>query len=143
MASALLDHHEVFSGLELLSAWIEGQMAYKGLPGLSLAVIHDQDLVWARGFGWADVERKAPATAETLYRVASITKAFTATAVLQLRDAGKLRLDDRVSDVLPWFKPATAHHDAPPITVEHLITHTAGLPRESPFPYWSDAGLAS
>src|SRR5437868_8175997 len=99
MASALLDHHDVRSGLELLSSWIEGQMAYKGLPGLSFAVVHDQELVWARGFGWADVERRVPATADTLYRVASITKLFTATAILQLRDAGKLRLDDRVGDV--------------------------------------------
>src|SRR5581483_12498561 len=101
MASALLDHHEVRSGLDLLSAWIEGQMAYKGLPGVSIAVVHDQDLVWARGFGWADIQRAVPATPDTLYRVASITKLFTATAILQLRDAGKLRLDDRVADVLP------------------------------------------
>lgn len=141
MASALLDHHEVRSGLELLSAWIEGQMAYKGLPGVSFAVVHDQELVWARGFGWADVERKVPASAETLYRVASITKPFTATAILQLRDAGKVRLDDRVQDVLPWFKPAPAPADTSPITIRHLITHTSGLPREAPFPYWSEAAF--
>lgn len=143
MASALLDHHEVRSGLELLSAWIEGQMAYRGLPGVSFAIVHDQELVWARGFGWADVERRVPATGDTLYPVASITKPFTATAILQLRDAGKLRLDDPVRDVLPWFIPPTASSDAPPITIRHLITHTAGLPREAPFPYWSDKGFPS
>jgi D-alanyl-D-alanine carboxypeptidase len=143
MASALLDHQEVRSGIDLLSAWIEGQMAYRGLPGLSFAVVHDQELVWSRGFGWADVERRVPATAETLYRVASITKTFTATAILQLRDAGKLALDDRVRDILPWFTPSTARPDAPPITVRHLITHTAGLPRESPFPYWSEVTFPS
>lgn len=143
MASALLDHDEVRSGLDLLSAWIEGQMAYKGLPGVSFAVVHDQELVWARGFGWADVERTIPATPDTLYRVASITKTFTATAILQLRDAGKLRLDDAVADVLPWFKPAPANSDASPITIRHLITHTSGLPREAPFPYWSEAVFPS
>ncbi len=143
MASTLLDHHEVRSGIDLLSAWIEGQMAYKGLPGLSFAIVHDQDLVWARGFGWADLDRRVPATAETLYRVASITKPFTATAILQLRDAGKLGLDDRVRDILPWFTPSLPSPDAPPITVRHLITHTAGLPRESPFPYWTDQAFPS
>ena len=143
MAPTLLDHQEVRSGLDLLSAWIEGQMAYRGLPGMSLAVVHDQELVWARGFGWADVERQVPATPETLYRVASITKTFTATAILQLRDTGKLGLDDRVRDILPWFTPATPQPDAPPITIRHLITHTAGLPRESPFPYWSEVAFPS
>ena len=143
MASALLDHPEVRSGLELLSAWIEGQMAYRGLPGVSFALVHDQELVWARGFGWADVQRKVPATADTLYRVASITKLFTATAILQLSDAGKLRLDDPVRDVLPWFTPSTAPGEDSPITIRHLITHTSGLPREAPFPYWSEAVFPS
>src|SRR5215208_2700212 len=143
MPSALLDHDEVRSGLELLSAWIEGQMAYRGLPGVSFAVVHDQELVWARGFGWANLERKVPASADTLYRVASITKPFTATAILQLRDAGKLHLDDRVQDVLPWFTPAPAADDGAPITIRHLITHTSGLPREAPFPYWSEAVFPS
>jgi CubicO group peptidase (beta-lactamase class C family) len=143
MASALLDDHGVRSGLELLSAWIEGQMAYRGLPGVSFAVVHDQELVWARGFGWADVERKVPATADTLYRVASISKPFTATALLQLRDAGKLRLDDPVAEVLPWFKPSPADGDASPITIRHLITHTSGLPRDAPFPYWSEGAFPS
>jgi D-alanyl-D-alanine carboxypeptidase len=143
MASTLLDHEEVRSGIKLLSSWIEGQMAYKGLPGVSFAVVHDQELVWARGFGWADVERKIPAAPETLFRVASITKTFTATAILQLRDAGKLRLDDAVGDILPWFKPLPAEGEALPITVRHLITHTSGLPREAPFPYWSEAVFPS
>jgi D-alanyl-D-alanine carboxypeptidase len=139
MVSALMDHPEVRSGVELLSAWIEGQMAYKGLPGLSFAIVHDQELVWARGFGWADVQGRVRATAETLYRVASITKLFTATALLQLRDAGKLRLDDRVADILPWFEPRPGPDETSPITIRHLITHTSGLPREAPFPYWSEA----
>lgn len=143
MASPVLDHPDVRSSLELLAAWIEAQMAYRGIPGLSIAVVHDQDVVWAKGFGWADRDRKIPATPQTLYRVASITKLFTATAILQLRDAGKLRLDDPVRDHLPWFAPTTTHADAPPITIRHLITHTAGLPREAAFPYWTDGNFPS
>ena len=138
MAPSLLDHHDVRSSFDLLAAWIEAQVAYRGWPGLSVAVVHDQEVIWSRGFGWADVERRIPATAETLYRVASITKTFTATAIMQLRDAGKLRLDDAVRDHLPWFTPPTSHADAPPITLRHILTHTTGLAREAPFPYWTE-----
>jgi hypothetical protein len=83
----------VRSALDLLSAWIESQMAYAGLPGLSIGVVHDQALIWSAGFGKARLEPSRPATADTLYRIASITKLFTSTAVLQLRDAGTLRLN--------------------------------------------------
>src|SRR5438093_11633096 len=97
------------SSFDVLSAWIEAQVAYRGWPGLSIAVVHDQEILWSRGFGWADLERRAPATADTLYRVASITKTFTATAIMQLRDAGTLRLDDPVREYLPSFAPPTSH----------------------------------
>jgi CubicO group peptidase (beta-lactamase class C family) len=94
--------------------------------------------VWAQGFGYADVARQIPATPQTIYRIASITKLFTATAVLQLRDAGKLQLDDPIHKHLPWFTIQNEYEDAPTITIRHLLTHTAGLPREAKFPYWTD-----
>ena len=128
---------------DLLSAWIEAQIATRGWPGVAIGVVHDQELVWKRGFGWADVGRRVPATPGTRYRVASITKTFTATAIMQLRDAGKLRLDDEVHHHLPWFTPRNTHDDAAPITIQHLLTHTAGLPREAAFPYWTDGAFPS
>jgi CubicO group peptidase (beta-lactamase class C family) len=67
-----------------------------------------------------------------------VTKLFTATAIMQLRDAGRLRLDDPVVHYLPWFTIRTRDADAPPITIRHLLTHTAGLPREAAFPYSTD-----
>ena len=67
-------------------------MAYADFPGVSVGIVHDQELVWAAGFGRADVERGRPATADT------------STAILQLRDAGKLRLDDPLDAHLPWFR---------------------------------------
>src|SRR5262249_32955346 len=93
--------------------------------GLSIGVVHDQALVWERGFGWASVERKAAAAPETLYRIASITKLFTATAILQLRDAGKLGLDEPLAARLPWFGLKGAEPGAPTITIRHLLTHTS------------------
>ena len=132
----------VRSALDLLTAWVEAKHAYGGAPGTapaaSLGIVHDQRLIWARGFGFADVERQTPATPVTLYRVASISKLFTATAVMQLRDAGRVRLDEPVTAYLPWFAVKSEHTGAPPVTVRHLVSHTSGLPREAASPYWID-----
>ena len=70
-------------------------------------------------------------TAETKFRMASHSKLFTATAIMQLREQGKLRLDDPVVQYLPWFKVKPAEPDDPPITIEELLTHRSGLPREA------------
>ncbi|MBE2223597.1 MAG: beta-lactamase family protein [Anaerolineae bacterium] len=142
-AAELAAEPTISSNIDLLSAWIEAQMAYRNQPGLSVAVVYDQELVWAAGFGQANVAQQLPATPQTIYRIASITKLFTATAVLQLRDAGKLQLDDPVGKHLPWFNIQNPFADAPPITLRHLLTHTAGLPRESAFPYWNDSNFPS
>jgi CubicO group peptidase (beta-lactamase class C family) len=133
---ALRENPEVAAGIRLFEAWMNEQMAYRGLPGIAAGVVYDQELVWARGFGYADVDRRTPAKPDTIFRMASHTKMFTATAIMQLRDAGKLRLDDPVSKYLPWFRIQPAAEDDPPITIEHLLTHGSGLPREAKGPYW-------
>lgn len=138
MAKDLAAHPDVAANLDLFCAWTEARMAYRGLPGLSAGVVYDQQLVWSRGFGWADVEAEHPAAADTIYRIASITKTFTAVAVLQLRDEGRLQLDDPVEKHLPYFRLKNPHKDTPEITIRHLLTHSAGLPREGDFPYWSE-----
>jgi D-alanyl-D-alanine carboxypeptidase len=135
---SLVTEPGVRASLDLLGAWIEAQMAYSGLPGLSIGIVHDQTLVWAAGFGHAGLEPARPATPDTLYRIASITKLFTSTAIMQLRDAGKLRLDDPLALHLPWFRIGGTDAGAPEITLRHLLTHTAGLPREAGFPYWTE-----
>jgi len=128
----------VREAIGILDAWIETQTAYRQVPGLTIGIVHDQELVWAKGYGFADPERKIPATPSTVFRIASISKLFTSIAIMRLRDEGKLRLDDPVSAYLPWFDIRQAFPDSPPITIEHLLTHTSGLPREAPFPYWTD-----
>ena len=143
MTTSLATNPSVRSAIGLLEAWLESQLAYRGWPGLSIGIVHDQELIWARGFGHASLERSERATPDTLYRIASITKLFTSTAILQLRDAGKLRLSDPLTQHLPWFKIGEAYPDAPPITIEHLLTHTAGLPRELGFPYWTTSDFPS
>ena len=134
----LLSFPGVDSNIRLLEAWIESLVAYKNLPGLSIGIVCDQDLIWARGFGFSDPEAQVPASPKTLYRIASITKLFTSTAIMQLRDAGKLNLDDPVSKHLSWYNIRDRFPDSPKTTIRHLLTHTSGLPREAAFPYWID-----
>ena len=130
-ASRLDAHPDVQAAQRLFTAWIEGQILERGLPGLAVGVVSDQELVWARGFGLADTAAKTPMTPQTRFRMASHSKLFTATAVMQLREEGKLRLDDPVATHLPWFTVKRADPDDPPITIEELLTHSSGLPREA------------
>lgn len=123
--------------LRLVDLWLDAQRDYERLPGMSVAVVEDQDIIFARAYGLADLENKVKATAETIYSICSISKLFTSVAIMQLRDAGKLRLDDEVSDHLPWFNIKQQYPDSGPITIRSLLTHSSGLPRESDFPYWS------
>ena len=88
---------DVQGAMRLFSAWVEGQILNRHLPGIAVGVVSDQQLVWTQGFGFADVERKLPMTPQTKFRMASHSKLFTATAIMQLREQGKLRLDDPVS----------------------------------------------
>lgn len=129
---------EVAAAIAVLDAWVTATVASREQPGVSLGVVYDQDLIWAKGYGFADLAKKVPATPSTVYRIASISKLFTTTAILQLRDAGKLQLDDPVAKYLPWFKIKNAHPGGPAITIRHLLTHTSGLPREAIGVNWSD-----
>ena len=122
---------DVQGAIRLFSAWMEGQIAYRGLPGVVVGVVSDQDLVWSQGFGYADIAAKRPMTSATKFRMASHSKLFTATSIMQLREEGKIRLDDPVTQYLPWFTLKRAAADDPPITIEHLLTHSSGLPREA------------
>ena len=136
-AQSAADHPRVKQALNLLRVWLDAQRAYQQIPGISAAVVHDQQLLWSGGFGYSDIERKTPATPATIYSICSISKLFTSIGVMQLRDEGKLRLDDPVARHIPWFKIKRADPLGPEITIEGLLTHSSGLPRESDFPYWT------
>jgi CubicO group peptidase (beta-lactamase class C family) len=88
------------------------------IPGLSAAVLRDQEVVWAKGFGFADRDRRVPATPDTPYHVASLTKTFAATLILRLGEQGKLDLDELASRY-------TADVGGDRVTIRHLLTHTS------------------
>ncbi|MEM1189328.1 MAG: serine hydrolase domain-containing protein [Pseudomonadota bacterium] len=136
-ADELEDDPDVRAAGRLFSAWMESQLAYRGIPGVVARVVAGDATVWSANYGYADVAGQRPMTQDTRFRMASHSKLFTATAIMQLREEGKLRLDDPVVDYLPWFKPSARAMDAPPITIEHLLTHSSGLPREAG-PHWTE-----
>jgi serine beta-lactamase-like protein LACTB len=105
-------------------------VAHHRLPGLSVALVDDQKVVWARGYGFQDPKRKLPATPDTVYRVGSVSKLFTDLAVMQCVERGQLDLDAPVTRYLPGFRPRNP--SGKPITLRHLMTHRSGLVRESP-----------
>ena len=122
---------DVAGAIRLFSAWMEGQIAYRGLPGIAVGVVCDQQLVWSQGYGLADINAKTPMSSTTKFRMASHSKLFNAIAIMQLREEGRLRLDDPVIKYLPWFKAKPAGDDDGVITIEQLLSHSSGLQREA------------
>ncbi len=133
----------------VLEHWLTEQVEYHAVPGVVIGVVDGEQLVWstARGQG---------ITTDSRFRMGSVSKIFTATAIVALRDEGKLKLDDPVAHHLPWFalrlkglldgealsadgvRYLKAELDGSRITIRHLLTHTGGLPREAGVPYWTD-----
>ena len=98
------------------------------VTGMSIALVDDRGLIWAEGFGYADIENAVPATPETVYRVASISKLFTATAVMQLAEQGRIDIDEPLTRYLPEFSIKTRFPGKGSITPRNMMTHHSGLP---------------
>jgi CubicO group peptidase (beta-lactamase class C family) len=109
-------------------------------PGIAYGIVSNGKLIHAGSKGYADVDRKIPVDNNSAFRIASMSKSFTAMAILQLRDAGKLNLDDAVHKYIPGLKDQKMlAADAPAITIRNLLTHTGGFPEDNP---WGDRQLA-
>ncbi|MGH9685224.1 MAG: serine hydrolase [Candidatus Acidiferrales bacterium] len=113
-----------------LSNFIQHEMADKKLPAFSIALVDDQKTVWAQGFGYADPDKKIPATADTVYRIGSVSKLFTDIGVMQLVERGELDLDAPIQKYLPDFHPHNPFGKN--ITLRQLMSHRSGLLREPP-----------
>jgi CubicO group peptidase (beta-lactamase class C family) len=102
--------------------YVQAEMTKRHIPGLSIAVVQDGEVVHAKGYGQANVELSVPATADTVYQIGSITKQFSATAIMMLVEEEKLALDDPISKHLD--KTPDSWKD---VTVRHLLNHTSGI----------------
>ena len=126
------DYAEAF---KLVDVWLEAQKDYDGLPAITALALEDQKVIWSGAYGEASPGN--PASNRTLFSICSISKLFTSVAVMKLYDEGKLRLDDRIEDVLPWYNLPQQYDGSGPVTIRSLLTHSSGLPREANAPYWS------
>jgi CubicO group peptidase (beta-lactamase class C family) len=111
-----------------VSELIRQEMKSAKTAGLSLALVDDQKILWAEGFGVTDRARRTPARADTLYVTGGLSQLFTATAILQLAEQGALDLDQPLHNVLPGFSIRTRFANSPAITPRHLLAHLSGLP---------------
>jgi len=108
-------------------------------PGYAFGIMLDGKLVYSGSGGYTDIAKKIPATTQSMFRIASMSKSFTAMAILKLRDEGKLKLDEPVYKYIPEMKGQKLTSDAPEITIKNLLTHSAGFPEDNP---WGDRQLA-
>ncbi len=123
--------------LRLIDSWVEAQRDYSKLPSISIAIVKNQETIWSKAYGLANKENKVAASTNTVYSICSISKLFTSIAIMQLYDAGKLRLDDNIEALLPNYNLKQQYKFSGPITIRSLLTHSSGLPRESDYPYWT------
>jgi len=105
-----------------IDEFVKAEMQRQHLPGVSLAIVKDGTLVYAKGYGYSNVEHQVPVKPETIFQSGSVGKQFTATAVMMLVEEGKVSLDEKISKYLGEVPQAWQN-----ITVRHLLTHTSGL----------------
>ncbi|MGH7157409.1 MAG: serine hydrolase domain-containing protein [Candidatus Saccharimonadales bacterium] len=127
--------------LERASSYIKGWLRYgyeRGdTPGIVVTIAHKDKLVLNEAYGYADLEKKTPMSPSHLFRIASHSKTFTATAIMQLQEQGKLRIDDYVVEYLPWLNQ---HKDKrwAKVTIRQLLSHSAGVIRDgTSIDYWN------
>lgn len=121
--------------LRAAEAWLGVYLEQEAVPAAAVAVVHDQKILWEKGFGHADAEKKIPVSSDTRFSICSISKLFTGMAVMQLRDAGVIELDRPVSAYLPWYDEGEKEEE--PATIRSILSHVSGLPREAGHPYWA------
>lgn len=124
------------TSLDLIHQWLSYQVYIRELPGLSVGISLGAETLFHEQYGRADLEAARPLTPETLFRIASHSKLFTATAVMRLRAQGLLRLDDPAGEHLGWFQSENEPRYEK-ITIRHLLTHSSGLIRDGNTRHWT------
>ena len=120
---------------QLIDFWLSAQKDYENLPGLTAMVGDENGVVWSKAFGMAN-EYEIMGI-ENTFSICSISKLFTSIAIMKLVEEGKIKLEDPINKLLPWFDLKQQFENSPPLTIKSILTHSSGLPRESNHPYWS------
>lgn len=113
--------------IDSLKATVDSLLKEDEIPGASIALVHKDSVIWSGGVGYANYEKKIPATADQLFRVGSVSKTFVALGVMQLVEEGKLSLDDKVQELVPEIEITNPWRETNPVRIKHLLEHTAVL----------------
>jgi CubicO group peptidase (beta-lactamase class C family) len=122
---------------EIIKKWLQFQVYKRELPGLSVGVFVEDETILLESFGYKNLETKEKTTPDTLYRIASHSKLFTASAIMKLFAEGKLRLDDPICDHLEWFH-SEADANMAHVTIRHLLSHSSGMNRDGVTAHWAN-----
>lgn len=117
---------------------IKDEMGKAKVAGLSIAIVDGQHVVWAKGYGFSDIEKNLPATPDTLYRTGSVSKVLTATEIMRRVERGEIALDAPLATQLPGFSIHSRFSDSKPITVRSLLAYHSGLPSDRLHGMWTN-----
>jgi CubicO group peptidase (beta-lactamase class C family) len=121
---------------KIIDAWLPWKVKYSRIPGVAVGITYRGKLVYDRGFGYADIEKKVKMSPRNCFRIASISKNFTAFAVMSLVEEGKIKLGDKVGKYLPWFSKQASKSAG--VTIRQLLTHSSGVFRDGEAPHWEN-----
>lgn len=110
---------------------VEQVMRQQHIPGAAMVMIDDQEIIWQATFGFSDVEKEIPVRNDTVFKLWSLAKPFTAIEIMRLVDAGRLDLDVPLSEYVPGFSIQSRYARGEPITLRHILAHRSGLPRNA------------
>jgi len=127
---------------ELIDNWLDYQTYINELPGLAAGIFIDDEIIFQKEYGYANLESKTKLNKEHLFRVASHSKLFTATAIMKLYYEEKLSLDDKVSKYLPWFT-SEQDENLQHISIHHLLTHSSGITANGKINYYDSEKTAA
>jgi len=116
--------------IEYIDELIQDEMDSEDIVGLSIALVDDQEIVWAKGYGMADLSRKLPATPNTVYNLGSISEILTSPALMLLQEKGLIDIDQPVTKYIPEFAMKSRFPDSKPIKIRNLISHHSGIQSE-------------
>ena len=121
---------------KIIDQWMPMKIGYDHTPGVVICIAVDGVPKYVNAFGVSDIEKYTKLKKDAQFRVASMSKMFTAVSIMQLQEKGKLRLDDKVVEYLPWFKGKSKQTDLSNVTIRQLLSHNAGLFRDGMAQQW-------
>ncbi len=122
--------------IHLIDNWLDFHVYFKEIPGIAVGIFVEDEIIFKKEYGYANLDDKTKLTNQHLFRIASHSKLFTATAIMKLYHEEKLSLDDKVSKHLPWFS-SEKDKNLQQVRIRHLLTHSSGMTRDGKTAHWS------